>query len=207
MITWIVASHDPAILADNALPGLEAAALAGDQLVIVRDAPSIAQAYTEGQAQAGHPVRCFLHHDVRILNVAALRSALLDACTPDVGVVGVVGSTSRRLPWWEGARCGSVRDARIGLLDFGPGGHPAAYLDGLLLASAQQLTWDTGYAGWHLYDHDICQQQLVAGRENWCLADGQHLVSHHTAGPTSTTRLDGWEAGTDRFRLKWGNVA
>jgi hypothetical protein len=204
VISWIVASHDPAILAANALPGLEAAAQLGDQVVIVRDGRSIAEAYTDGQAQAGHPVRCYLHHDVRIRSVPALRAALLDACTLDVGIVGVIGSTSRTLPWWEGATCGSVRDARLGLLNFGPGGHPAAYLDGLLLATTHQLAWDRGYTGWHLYDHDICHQQLVNGRDNWCLPAGRDLVEHHTTGPTSMTRLTGWDEGIDRFRLKWG---
>lgn len=213
MISWVVASHDPAIRAAYFGPAIPHLLAAGDQVQIIEGAASIAEAYTAGTEQAQHPVRCYIHHDVRILDVPRLRAALLDTllgtlldtCRPDVGIVGVIGSTAPQVPWWEGPRCGSVLDGRLGLLDFGPGGHPAAYLDGLLLASAQELTWDTSYQGWHLYDHDICQQQLAAGRANWCLPDGHHLVEHHTAGPASTAALTGWDAAVDRFTRKWPN--
>lgn len=201
MISWITASHRPEVLAEN----LEATLALddGDELVVVRDAPSIAAAYNEGQARASRPIHCYVHHDVQIVDPERLRHELLVACTAQVGMVGVIGSTTRTLPWWEGVCRGSVIDARMGLLDMGPGGE-VAYLDGLLLASVHDLSWDESYEGWHMYDHDICAQQLAAGRPNWCLTGGHELLLHNTTGPADTGILSGWDAGVVRFRGKWG---
>lgn len=204
MISWIVASHDPEILGDVLAPSLEPAKALGDELIVVRDAPSIAVAYRAGQRQARHPVRAFIHHDVRVLALQSLRHELLTHCTRGNGVVGVIGSATPALPWWEGRRIGSVRDARLGLLRFSPGGQAAAVLDGLLLAAWHDLPWDETYPGWHLYDHDVCRQMSAAGLTNWCLPEGASLVEHITTGPTNTDRLVGWAEGVARYRRKWG---
>lgn len=203
LISWIVASHAPEVLAAVLGPSLTLAEALGDEIVLVRNADSIATAYRTGQDRARHPVRAFVHHDVRILALQSLRHALLTHCRKANGVVGVIGSRTPALPWWEGDRVGSVRDARLGLLKFTAGGEPAAVLDGLLLGSCHDLAWDDTYPGWHLYDHDIARQQTEAGRTNWCLADGASLVEHVTTGPTNTERLVGWAEGVARYRDKW----
>jgi hypothetical protein len=229
VISWIVASHDRGVLASNLLPSLDPdgstnddawhvhrdddgietevrglhGVAQGDELVVVREASSIAQAYRAGQAQATRPVRCYVHHDVQITNLPALRNLLMAVCLPDVGMVGVVGSRDPRVPWWDGDKVGTVRDSRLGLLNFGQGGTTCSYLDGLLLATRHDLTWDTGIPGWHLYDHDICQQQLAEGRPNYCLPHGSDLVVHNTTGSTDVTKLAGWAEGVEAFRTKW----
>ena len=177
-----------------------------DELIVVTEAQSIAQAYNRGQALATkrNPIRCFVHADVEILNLPDLRAALVQYSQPSRGMVGVTGSFDAVVPWWEGRATGSVQDSRLGLLDFGRGGTPVAYLDGLLLATARHdIWWDESYPGWHLYDHDQCQQQMAAGRANWCLPDGAGLVRHNTAGSTDVAKLVGWDAGVARFREKW----
>jgi hypothetical protein len=199
MISWIVATHDRSVLEANLAATLPMDA--GDELVVVEDAPSIAAAYNRGQAQTSQPVRVYVHHDVQILQ-PELRERLLERCAPDVGIVGVVGSRDRVVPWWSGSRLGSVIDARMGHLDFGPGG-PCAFLDGLLLATVHDLKWDETYPGWHLYDHDICRQQLEAGRTNWCLDGGADLIRHSTTGSADVSQLDGWTAGVVRYHEKW----
>jgi hypothetical protein len=200
VISWIVASHRPDVLAANL--GETLVLQGADELVVVENAGSIAAAYNAGQARARQPVRCYVHQDVRLLDPERLRAELLEHCRPEVGVVGVVGSREPALPWWDGTCCGSVRDARLGLLDFGPGGQ-CAYLDGLLLATAQTLEWDEGYPGWHLYDHDVCAQMLARGLPNRCIDDGADMVLHNTTGPTDVAQLNGWDAGLARFRGKW----
>ncbi|HEX6970004.1 MAG TPA: glycosyltransferase [Micromonosporaceae bacterium] len=204
MISWIVATHDRTILSTNLLATL--GDLAGEELIVVEDAPSIAAAYNRGTAQATQPVLVYVHHDVQVLDPVRLRAELLRACgRPGVGMVGVVGSTTAVVPWWDDlSPLGSVVDARIGRLDFGPGG-PCAYLDGLLLATPHHVEWDEDYRGWHLYDHDQCQQQLAAGRHNWCLTGGHTLLRHNNVGhPTNVAQLDGWADGVQRFKEKWG---
>lgn len=200
-ISWIVATHDREILNRSLLPGFPVE----DELVVVDDAPSIAAAYNEGTAKASHRIRVYVHHDVAILDAPRLRDLLAEHCTGVNGIVGVVGSRTPVVPWWQGDHVGSVIDARHGQI--GPGGHgEAAYLDGLLLATAQDLVWDETYAGWHLYDHDISQQMLAAGYGNVCLPDGAQLIRHENNGPRSVERLDGWSEAVDAFRAKWGEV-
>lgn len=199
MISWIVASHQPQVLAENLLATL--ALTAEDELVVIRDAPSITAAYAQGQAEATRPVRCYIHQDVRILDLDTLRTELIDT-SRGVGIVGVVGSRSPVMPWWDGDLCGSVVDARLGLLHFGPGGE-CAVVDGLLLATRQHINWDVDWPGWHGYDHDACAQMRHRGLANWCLTGGEKLVLHNTSCPTSTAALTGWDVATARYHTKW----
>ena len=202
VISYIVASHHWPTLRDNlaaTVRGVDA-----DEVIVVENATSIAAAYNEGQARATQPIRCYVHHDVQIRAASRLRAQLLERCTPDVGMVGVVGSRTPIAPWWEGDTCGSVVDTRpgFGLLDFGPGGE-CVYLDGLLLATVHDLTWDEDYPGWHWYDLDICEQQLAKGLPNWCLTAGHDLVLHNTVGGYDVDRFAGWADGRERFEGKW----
>lgn len=204
MISWVVASHEPATLAANLQPALDHAASLGDEAIVVRDAPSIATAYNLGRAEAAHALVAYVHHDVRILDVDRVRAELVRACTDQVGMVGVIGSRAPVWPWWESpARCGSVYDSRMGRLDYGMGGQAAAVVDGLLMATAQPHTWDETYPGWHGYDHDMCLQMLDRSLPNWVIPFGADLVEHHTGGSADVTQLDGWAAAAARWREKW----
>jgi hypothetical protein len=209
VISWIVASHDQQILQDNLLTDPRALAGESDEVILEWQAPSIAAAYNSGQARASRPVRVFVHHDVRILDLPRLRTELLKACTRSRGVVGVIGTPMACWPWWEApVRCGSVQDARLGHLDFSRGGEPAAMVDGLLLATAQEIAWDESFEGWHGYDHDACMSQLAAGRVNYCIPDGDRLVLHNRVtdtSPVNTDMIPGWAAAEARFRSKWGS--
>lgn len=201
MISWIVASHDASILADNLAATLTLKD--DDELIVIRDAPTIAVAYNEGALRAVQPIKVYVHHDVRIRDLGRLRVDLATHVQPWVGIVGIIGSRTRAVPYWDGSPCGSVDDARIGRLGSGRGGE-AAYLDGLLLATAQDITWDEAYPGWHWYDHDVCAQMLAQGLPNWCLSDGHTLVFHNTASTGDPDELPGYHEGMTRFRRKWG---
>ena len=202
MISWIVATNNRAILQRSLLPTVPTE----DELVVVEDAPSIAVAYNEGTARASHRIKVYVHHDVALLDPQRLRHELAEHCTGLNGIVGVIGSRTPVVPWWSGEQVGTVIDARHGQL--GPGGSGVCdYLDGLLLATAQDLTWDETYTGWHLYDHDICQQMLAAGMPNVCLPAGHELVRHDTAGPRRMSDLNGWDDAVAVFRGKWGDAA
>lgn len=202
MISWIVATHDRAILDACLGPTVPD----GDELIVVEGAASIADAYNTGTAGASHPVRCYVHHDVVLVDPGRLRAALLKHCTTDVGMVGVIGCRAPVVPWWSGDVVGSVVDTRRGMGRLGPGGHgPAAYLDGLLLATSHTVSWDDSYDGWHGYDHDMCRQMLDRGLTNWCLPDGHQLVRHESHGSRNPERIPGWDAALARFAAKWGD--
>lgn len=197
MISYIVASHHYPTLRDNLAPTIRG--VGDDEVVVVENATSIAAAYNEGQARATQPIKCYIHHDVQILDAPRLRADLIRR-TQHCGIVGVVGAWQRAVPYWDGALCGSVEDTRVGVIGPGKGGQ-CAYLDGLLLATALTVKWDESYPGWHGYDHDMCEQTLRRGYDNWCLAGGHKLVRHNTAGEWQP---DGLDEALDRFREKWG---
>lgn len=196
MISWIVATDDDETLNANLLSTLKADD--GDELIVIRDAPSITLAYAAGQARATQPVRCYVHHDVQIHDLPRLRAELVEH-TEGRGMVGVVGSLDSVMPWWEGRRLGSVVDIRMGLLDFGPGGE-CAMLDGLLLATRQRVEWDVEAPGWHGYDQDSCSQMLALGLANWCLT-GASYVEHHAR--LGKDRNDGYAEALQRWRKRW----
>lgn len=199
MISWIVASHDPTVLYSN----LVASLLIDDEdeLVLVENPTSIASAYSEGQARATRPIRCYVHHDVQILDLPRLREAL--RVCPDWGVVGVIGCRDERIPWWDGSCLGSVFDGRIGALNFGPGGE-CSMLDGLLLATSHEVEWDLDYPGFHGYDHDMCSQMLARGFRNFCLTDGHQMLRHNTSSSSDPDQLVGWNDAVVRYKAKWG---
>lgn len=199
MISWIVATNNRTTLETNLL----ATVTVGDEdeLVVVEDAPSITVAYAEGQSRATRPVRCYIHHDVQIGDLARLRAGLVEH-TEGRGMVGVIGSRDAVMPWWDGRLLGSVVDVRMGVLDFGPGGE-CAMLDGLLLATRQHVEWDVDAPGWHGYDHDSCSQMLARGLTNYCLTGGRGLVLHNTTGPTEMGALTGWDEAVTRWRKRW----
>lgn len=203
MISWIVATHDRAVLERFLLPTVPV----DDELIIVDNAPSIAVAYNEGTSRASHRIKAYVHHDVVLVDTERLRQHLFAFCNGVNGIVGVIGSRTPVVPWWSGEMVGNVVDTRSGFGAIGPGGEgAAAYLDGLLLATAQDLIWDETYDGWHLYDHDICQQALAAGLVNVCLPGGKDLVRHETSGPHRVRDIAGWAAAVEVFRGKWGEA-
>jgi len=203
MISWIVASNQPAVLKENLLATLNPDD--GDEVIVIPDPKSITQAYAQGQAKATCPIRCYVHSDVEVLDPHRLRTELEVCHRADVGIVGVIGSRDRRMPWWDGQCLGSVVDGRgsFGVLDFGPGG-PCSMVDGLLLATAQTIDWDESWPGFHGYDHDSCAQMLARGLTNWCLTGGHELVRHNTSGTRDPTRLGGWDDSIKRYEAKWG---
>lgn len=201
MISWVVATHDLEVLYRNLVVSMWD--LAGDELVVVQDATSIAAAYNEGQARAKHSIRCYVHHDVEFLDLPRLRRELVAHTTAAMGMVGLIGSRTRAYPWWDGEQLGSVFDQRIGELNSGPGGE-CAILDGLLLATVHEVAWDEAIPGWHGYDHDACEQMLHRGLSNFCLTGGHQMVRHNASGSRDPDLLDGFHRGMALVREKWG---
>lgn len=199
MISWIVASHREDILSNNLWPSLHS--IDGDEILVVKEAPSITQAYQWGQAQAKYDIKVYVHSDVVILDLPKLRDALIRD-TENTGIVGIIGSIDPCVPWWNGRLLGSVQDSRLGVLDYGPGGE-CAVVDGLLLASRRFIHWDISWDGWHGYDMDACAQMRAAQLPVWCIDDGKSMVRHNSDSPFALNAIDGWEEAVARYHEKW----
>jgi len=205
MISYIVASHRPETLEKHLKASLKT--VDNDELIVIENAESIAKAYNLGISKAKNKIKCFIHNDVIVIDSDKLRHTLIENCLHNIGMVGVIGTTNKlQFPWWQGRQCGNVVDARLGLINFSKGDCYCAILDGLLLATSQDINFDEDYTGFHLYDHDICRQMLRRGLFNFCLPDGKTLVSHHTSGPLDTGRLIGWKENVARYKDKWKAV-
>src|SRR5262245_32428384 len=100
MISWIIASHDVNTFNRNTGQVIYDSIAYGDQVLVIRDAPSITSAYVSGQEQATYQIRCYLHHDLQIMNLARLRAEILEGVGHG-GIVGLIGSRSMVMPWWE----------------------------------------------------------------------------------------------------------
>lgn len=204
MISWIVASHDRGIL--NGVLGPTLAPFYStwfdDELVVIEGAGSITEAYAEGQQMARHSIKCYIHHDVKILDLINLRSQIIRGVNLG-GMVGVVGSRAMVLPWWHGDLLGSVLD-RGKLLNFGGGGK-CAVVDGMLLATQHHVEWDLSAPGWHGYEYDACTQFLREDTPNWCIFGGHLLVHHISDSPYDLGQVDGWDAAVAFYQDKWGS--
>lgn len=203
MISWIVAWHDWELLERELLTSLHLEGT-NDELVLVEAAPSITTAYADGQQRAHHQIHCYVHSDIRILDFARFRTEIITTATDAVGIVGVIGSRSMVLPWWNGDLLGSVNDNRLGTLNFGPGG-PCAVVDGIILATVHTIDWDLTWPGWHGYEYDSCTQMQRAGKQNWCLSSGSTMVTHNNDSPIDVNSISGWHDAVAHYTKKWHN--
>lgn len=204
MISWIIATHDMAMYERNFLSSIEGQFLAGDEILTIKYANSITEAYRDGQRQAQFQTKIYIHHDVQVLDLGLLRTFVLEATeNPKTGMVGVIGSRTMLVPWWNGSPLGSVMDSRLGRISFAGAGE-CAVLDGLMLATAQHVDWDTTWPGWHGYDYDSCMQMTKRGLVNWCVPAGDRLLFHNSDSPLDLQQIEGWQSAAAIMTQKWG---
>lgn len=203
MISYIVMCNDKVTLERNLLRSLKLAI--GDELIVVMDKPSAAIAMNIGMEKAKNKIKAFIHSDVVILDNERLRNGLLEHCNDQTGMVGVIGSKNgNHIPWWEKEMCGSVKEARLGVIDFDDGDCECAVMDGLFLATAQDFRFDESFAGFHFYDYDSCKLMLNNGLPNWCLRDGKSLMAHNCKTPFDVNELGkSYSDSVQRFITKW----
>lgn len=204
MISWIIASHAPhilnSVLGPSLFPYYESY---GDEVVVIENAESITRAYAWGQEQATNVIKCYIHHDIEMLNLECLRSAIIEGTTCGA-IAGVIGSKSMAMPWWHGSPLlGAVEDGRHGTFYFGDGGN-CAVVDGMLLATRHNISWDESWPGWHGYEYDACRQFIERGVPNYCISNGHTLVSHNSDSPYDLGEIDGWDTAVRWYNEKWG---
>lgn len=203
MISYIVMCNDKRVLENNLLRSLRPKE--GDEIVVVMDKPSAAIALNIGIEKAKNKIKAFVHADVVILDNDQLRAELIDHCNDKTGMVGVIGTRDGfHIPWWEKATCGSIREARLGEINFDDGDCECAMIDGLFLATAQDFRFDESFSGFHFYDYDSCKLMVNNGLPNWCLKNGKSLMSHNCKTPFDVRELGkSYAQAVERFTDKW----
>jgi hypothetical protein len=174
-----------------------------DELIVIEGAKSIAEGYNNGIDKAKNKIKCFIHHDLIVTNPVLLRMNLLAYCIEDIGIVGIVGSQTEAAPWWEGQCVGSVVDSRNGILHFSDGKQFCLHLDGLMLATCQDVRFDESIPGFHFYDQDICRQMAEKGLHNFCIKDGYRMITHFTQTPMDMSKIGGYAEAMAVYAKKW----
>jgi hypothetical protein len=174
-----------------------------DELIVIEGAKSIAEGYNNGIDKAKNKIKCFIHHDLIVTNPVLLRMNLLAYCIEDIGIVGIVGSQTEAAPWWEGQCVGSVVDSRNGILHFTDGKQFCLHLDGLMLATCQDVRFDESIPGFHFYDQDICRQMAEKGLHNFCIKDGYRMITHFTQTPMDMSKIGGYAEAMAVYAKKW----
>lgn len=200
-ISYIACTHNPDILEKCLLKSL--ILKDEDELIVIKGAESIAQGYNSGIDRAKHKIKCFIHHDLIVTNPILLRMNLIAYCTEDIGIVGVVGSKTDASPWWNGQCVGSVVDSRNGILHFTDGKEFCLHLDGLMMATYQDVRFDESIPGFHLYDQDICKQMAAKGLNNFCIKDGYRIITHFTQSSMNISQINGYGEAMAVYTAKW----
>lgn len=162
-------------------------------VLTIQDAVSMASAYNEAMAASDAKYKIYMHQDVYLLN----RNFLMDLLAifqsdPQIGLIGMVGydSISSDGIMWHAPRCGNLYYTNPpipypALESYSysleqDSYHSVALIDGLLMATAYDLPWDSVLlTGWDFYDafqsiHFLQKGYRIAvpsQRHPWCLHD------------------------------------
>ncbi len=157
-------------------------------LIIVRDAVSMAAGYNEGMAASDAKYKIYLHQDTFIVESLFLDKVLeLFRGDEGIGMVGIIGI--EQLPgdgiMWHGKRCGNFYRLEE-LLEKGvddveqqrSGSREVEAVDGFLMATQYDIPWrEDIFCGWDFYDISQCMEFRRAGyrivvpgqKENWVI--------------------------------------
>lgn len=162
-------------------------------VLTIQDAVSMTSAYNEAMTASDAKYKIYIHQDIYLLN----RNFLMDLLAifqsdPLIGLIGMVGydSISSDGIMWHAPRCGNLYYANPpipypALESYSysleqDSYHSVALIDGLLMATAYDLPWDSVLlTGWDFYDafqsiHFLQKGYRIAvpsQRHPWCLHD------------------------------------
>ncbi len=168
-------------------------------LLTIKDAPCMTSAYQSAMSDSDAKYKIYLHQDVFILNKNILMD-LLDIFSSDplIGMIGVVGyeTVSSDGIMWHTPRKGTVYSPKSAMsypllskyrYSLQEDGYSyVAEIDGLFIATAYDLPWDTvQLKGWDFYDAFQSMNFLKNGyriavpsqKHPWCLHDDNVLLN------------------------------
>lgn len=127
---------------------------------------SLTSAYNIAMNMSKSKYKVYLHQDVFINNTTFISDLLsIFAQDTNIGMVGMIGSIT--IPsngvWWKGEMIGKVYGSpkgRVKLMSYyNPDNYAkVAAIDGLLMATQYDITWNESFNGWHYYDMSQVQE-------------------------------------------------
>lgn len=162
------------------------------ETMVVCDAPSMCAGYNEAMSASDAKYKIYLHQDVLLVYRGIIESVVsLFEKHPEVGMIGLVGSTSLAddgCQWSDGIhrRIGEILSDLIDDTVYSMFGkvngeyQPVVAIDGLFMATQYDITWrEDLFGGWDLYDASQALEFWKAGykvvvpymNKPWCLHD------------------------------------
>jgi hypothetical protein len=138
------------------------------EVVVIKDAISMAAGYNEGMKKSNAKYKIYMHQDCFLLKKDSVKIILeLFQKDPEIGLVGLVGC--EKIPpsgiWWKAKnKMGRVYHADVPeniyqsiYGDFEEDKIEVQALDGFFLATQYDIVWrDDLFCGWHFYDISQC---------------------------------------------------
>lgn len=183
-------------------------------VLTIQDASSMTSAYNEAMTASDAKYKIYMHQDVYLLNRNFLTDLLaIFQSNPRIGLVGMVGYKSIASDgiMWHAPRYGNLYYANPAIpypalesysysLEQ-DGYHSVALIDGLLMATAYDLPWDSALlTGWDFYD---AFQSVHFLQEGYCIAVPQqrHPWCLHDSGPFNN--MVHYNQYLQIFRQRW----
>lgn len=201
-ICFILCSNDETLAQECILylKQLEIPAGFATEIVVIKDAKSMAEGYNRAMKQTDAKYKVYLHHDVLVIEKNFLKY-ILEIFQKDakVGMIGVVGNRSLPkdgAPWSDGMyrRVGEVYVDEISVSFkslFAKAEKPweeVIVIDGLLMATQYDIPWrEDLFQGWDFYDCSQSLEFIKAGYQvvvpymetTWCFHDNDELNMEH----------------------------
>lgn len=155
----------------------------------INEAVSMTDGYNKALRQTDAKYKVYLHQDVFIINKHFLQEVLDLFNHPQIGMIGVAGSTE--IPpsgiWWEAEQLyGKVYDSHTGIMkllsfhEVEDKYKEVQGIDGLIMITQFDIPWrEDIFTGWHFYDLSQSTEFNRAGykviipkqQQPWCIHD------------------------------------
>lgn len=167
------------------------------EIIPVRGAKSMTEAYNRGMRQTDANIKVYMHQDAMLVNPYILYEICRIFEDKQVGMIGVAGA--EHMPdngiWWNGKpeeiHMNLYQDAVLAKEyslknTFSEDYKEVEALDGVLLVTQYDIPWrEDLFQNWHFYDLSQCQEfkrnqyKVVVARQNstWCVHTGKYNVS------------------------------
>lgn len=163
---------------------------------------NLGEAYNLGRSRAKYPLRIYMHQDVQLMDrsLGLKLATLLDEST-GIGAVGPLGAAidTGGGPWLchPKYQIGHEPDLTAKSLLMTSDCRPLKVLDGIFIATNQDIPWSEEYEGTHLFIEDYCMRIRARGLQIW----GVDTFLRHKGGNTGMD--DKYWRSNALFRRNW----